>query len=141
MEAFGSPQHWASEIGEARSHHSADPARLRKAYVKLQKNYAADAEAICEAAQRPTMRFVVPKSEEVQAAAFVFRARDLLVKQRPQITNALRRHLAEFSIVVANGPTHVPHQGQVADELAEPLAEIARPILQMLVDPLHRLDT
>jgi transposase len=67
-----------------------------KPFVKRQKNNAVDAEAICEAAQRPTMRFVAPKSEQTQAAALVFRARDLLVcsellvRQRTQIINALR---------------------------------------------------
>jgi transposase len=71
--------------------------------VKRQKNDAADAEAICEAAPRPTRRFVAPKSEQTQAAALVFRARDLLVKQRTQTINALRGHLAEFGIAAARG--------------------------------------
>ena len=72
------------------------PPAYVKPFVKRQKNDAADAEAICEAAQRPTMRFVLPKSAETQAAAIVFRTRDLLVRQRTQLINALRDHLAEF---------------------------------------------
>ena len=75
-----------------------------KPFVKRQKNDMADAEAICEAAQRPTMRFVRPKSAEAQGAAVVFRTRDLLVRQRTQLINALRGHLAEFGFVVRQGP-------------------------------------
>lgn len=67
----------------------------------------ADAEAICEAAQRPTMCFAAVKSEEQQASAIVFRARDLLVRQRTQTINALRGHLAEYGLIVAKGPSHV----------------------------------
>lgn len=67
-----------------------------KPFVKRQKNDAADAEAICEAAQWPSMRFVPVKTEEQQAAAMVFRGRDLLVRQRTQISNALRGHMAEY---------------------------------------------
>jgi transposase len=109
-------------------------------FVKRQKNDAADAEAICEAAQRPTMRFVVPKSEQAQAAGLVFRARDLLVKQRTQIINALRGHLAEFGIVAAKGPARVPQLMQAVEDPAEPIPEIARPILQMLIETLRGLD-
>jgi transposase len=77
------------------------PPAYVKPFVKRQKNDAADAQAICEAAQRPTMRFVSPKSGQAQAATLMFRARDLLVRQRTQVINALRGHLAEFGIVVA----------------------------------------
>jgi transposase len=62
--------------------------------ASLQKNDAADAEAICEAAMRPTMRFVPVKSEETQGAAMVFRIRELLIRQRTQAINALRGHWA-----------------------------------------------
>jgi transposase len=86
------------------------------------------------------MRFVAPKSEQAQAAALVFRARDLLVRQRTQVINALRGHLAEFGIVVAKGPAHVPQLVQAVENPDEPLPEIARPVLQILIDTLHRLD-
>jgi transposase len=109
-------------------------------FVKRQKNDAADAEAICEAAQRPTMRFVAPKSEQAQAAALVFRARDLLVRQRTQIINALRGHLTEFGIVVTKGPAHVYQLVRAVEDPDEPIPEIARPILQMLIETLHRLN-
>jgi transposase len=75
------------------------PAAYVKPFIKRQKNDAADAEAICEAASRPNMRFVRPKSAVEQADALGFRARDLLVRQRTQLINALRGHCAEFGFV------------------------------------------
>ncbi len=74
-----------------------------KPFVRRQKNDASDAEAICEAAQRPNMRFVPIKSEEKQGAAAVFRVRELLIQQRTQTINALRGHLTEFGEVVPQG--------------------------------------
>ena len=140
MEACGSAHYWAREIGMLGHAVRLIPPAYVKPFVKRQKNNATDAEAICEAAQRPTMRFVAPKSEQTQAAALVFRARDLLVRQRTQVINALRGHLAEFGIVVAKGPAHVPQLVQVVENPDEPLPEIARPILQILIDTLHRLN-
>ena len=137
MEACGSAHYWACEI--ARLGHRVrliSPAYV-KPFVKRQKNDAADAEAICEAAQRPTMRFVAPKSEQAQAAAVAFRARDLLVRQRTQIINALRGHLAEFGIVAAKGPAYVPHLVQTVEDPDGSIPDLARPIL---IEMLHRLD-
>jgi transposase len=74
-----------------------------KAYVKRNKNDAADAEAICEAVRRPTMRFVRIKSAKQQGQLMLHRARDLLMRQRTQLINALRAHLAEFGIMAAQG--------------------------------------
>src|SRR5215217_5760938 len=122
MEACGSAHHWAREIGRLGHGVRLIPPAYVKPFVKRQKNDAADAEAICEAAQRPTMRFVLPKSEQAQAAAVVFRARDLLVKQRTQIINALRGHVAEFGIVVAKGPAHAPHLVRAVEDRAEPIS-------------------
>jgi transposase len=140
MEACGSAHHWAREIGRLGHHVRLIPPAYVKPFVKRQKTDAADAEAICEAAQRPTMRFVVPKSAAAQAAAVVFRARDLLVKQRTQIINALRGHVAEFGIVVAKGPVHVPQLVQAIEDPEEPVPEMARSILKMLIESLHALD-
>jgi len=140
MEACGSAHHWAREIGRLGHTVRLIPPAYVKPFVKRQKNDTADAEAICEAAQRPTMRFVVPKSEQAQAAAVVFRARDLLVKQRTQIINALRGHLTEFGIVVAKGPAHVPQLVRAVEDGAEPIPELARPILQGLIEMLQALD-
>ena len=140
MEACASAHHWAREIGRLGHAVRLIPPAYVKPFVKRQKNDAADAEAICEAAQRPTMRFVAPKSEQAQASAVVFRARDLLVRQRTQIINALRGHLAEFGIIVAKGLAHVLHLVRAVEDEAHPIPELARPILKMLIETLHRLD-
>ena len=90
------------------------PPAYVKPFVKRQKNDAVDAEAICEAAQRPSMRFVAVKSEEQQAAGLVFRTRDLLVRQRTQMINAMRGHLAEYGWVAPRGTAHVAMLGRPA---------------------------
>jgi transposase len=79
------------------------PAMYVKAYVKRGKSDAIDAEAICEAVTRPTMRFVAIKTEEQQGVLFLHRARDLVVRQRTQLSNMLRGLLSEFGIVIAQG--------------------------------------
>ncbi|XEN34629.1 transposase (plasmid) [Ensifer sp. WSM1721] len=107
MEACAGAHCWAREIGKFGHTLRLIPPAYVKPFVKRQKNDAADAEAICEAAQRPTMRFVAVKSDDAQASAVVFRARDLLVRQRTQVINSLRGHLAEYSFVPAQGPSHV----------------------------------
>jgi transposase len=82
MEACGSSHHWAREIGRRGHQVRLIPPAYVNPFVKRQKNDTTDAEAICKAAQRPTMRFVVPKSEQAQAACLVFGASDLMVRQR-----------------------------------------------------------
>lgn len=111
-----------------------------KPFVKRHKNDAADAEAICEAAQRPTMRFVPVKGEEQQSAAIVFRARDLLVRQRTQTINAIRGHLAEFGNVAAKGSFHVAKLVTAVEDERSGIPELARPILCFLVEQLRSLD-
>src|SRR5215213_3564140 len=140
MEACGSAHYWAREIGMLGHAVRLIPPASVKPFVKRQTNNATEAEAICEAAQRPTMRFVAPKSEQTQAAAVVFRARDLLVRQRIQIINALRGHLAEFGIVVAQGPAHISSLVRTVEDPTEPVPEIARAILSVLIEMLHTLD-
>ena len=140
MEACGGAHYWAREIGKfGHTVRLMAPAYV-KPFVKRQKNDAADAEAICEAVQRPTMRFVAVKSEVAQAAAVVFRTRDILVRQRTQIINALRGHLAEFGLVVAQGPAHVTKLVMAVQDPDHMLPEAARPILCVLVDMLALLD-
>jgi transposase len=106
LEACGGAHHWGREIAKLGHRVKLIAPKYVKPFVKRQKNDAADAEAICEAAQRPTMRFVAVKSAEAQASALVFRTRDLLVRQRTQIINAWG-HLTEYGLVVAQGPAHV----------------------------------
>ena len=79
------------------------PPQYVKAYVKRNKNDAADAEAICEAVRRPSMRFVPVKTKEQQSALLMHRGRELLIRQRTMLANALRGHLAEFGLIAAQG--------------------------------------
>jgi transposase len=115
------------------------PAYVRP-FVKRQKNDAADAEAICEAAQRPTMRFVAIKTEKAQAAAILFRARDLLVRQRTQIINALRGHLTEFGVIAPKGRQNALKLIKLIDEFDATLPASARQVLALLVEQLQGLE-
>src|SRR6478736_4430154 len=116
LEACGGAHHWARQlIALGHEVRLIAPAYV-KPFVKRSKNDALDAEAICEAAQRPTMRFVAVKSEEQQAAALVFRTRDLLVRQRTQLINAIRGHLTEYGWVAPKGPSHVAMLADLIDE-------------------------
>ena len=99
MEACAGAHYWNREIGEIGYEVKIMPPRYVKAYVKRHKNDAANAEAVCEAATRASMRFVVVKSEAQQARGVLYRTRDLLVRQRTQAINTLRGHLAEFGVV------------------------------------------
>lgn len=103
MEACATAHHWARELTKLGHDVRLMPAKDVKAYVKRNKNDAADAEAICEAVRRPTMRFVQIKSAEQQGQLMQHRARDLLMRQRTQIINAMRAHLAELGISAAQG--------------------------------------
>ena len=103
MEACASAHRWARRMA-ALGHEVRLIAPIYvKPFVKRQKTDAADAEAIVEAAMRPSMRFVAPKSADAQARAMLFRAREQLIKQRTETVNALRGHLAEFGLVAPAG--------------------------------------
>jgi len=104
MEACSGAHHWGREIGKLGHEVRLIPPAYVKRFVRRQKNDAAAAEAICEAAQRPNMRFAPVKSEETQGAAAVFRVRELLIRQCAQPINALRGHLTEFGEIVPQGP-------------------------------------
>ena len=140
MEACASSHYWGREIAKLGHEVRLIAPDYVKPFVRRQKNDAADAEAICEAAQRPTMRFVAVKSEEQQAAAVVFRACDLVVRQRTQTINAVRGHLAEFGIVAAKGPFHVAKLVAAIEDDRSGIPEMARPILRLLVEQLRSLD-
>lgn len=140
MEACAGAHHWGREI--ARLGHTVRliaPAYV-KPFMKRQKNDAADAEAICEAAQRPTMRFVAVKSAEAQASAAIFRTRDLLVRQRTQHINAIRGQLTEHGLVVGKGPAHLPRLVALAEASDHRLPETTRAMIEVLVDMVMLLD-
>lgn len=103
MEACSASHYWARELGRLGHTVRQMPANYVKPYVKRGKNDANDAEAICEAVTRPSMRFVALKSPEQQAVLSMHRARELLVKQRTQIVNLLRGVLREFGLEIACG--------------------------------------
>jgi transposase len=103
MEACATAHHWARELKKLGHEVRLMPAKDVKAYVKRNKNDAADAEAICEAVRRPTMRFVTIKSAEQQSRLIQHRVRDQLMRQRTQLINALRSHMAELGIIAAQG--------------------------------------
>jgi transposase len=103
VEACASAHHWARELGALGHDVRLMPASYVKPYVKRQKNDAADAEAICEAVTRPTMRFVEVKSPEQQSVMVLHRVRLMLMRQRIQLSNAIRGHMAEFGLVAPIG--------------------------------------
>ncbi len=103
MEACATSHHWAREIAKLGHEVRLMPPRYVKPYVKRNKNDAADAEAICEAVRRPTMRFVPVKTPEQQSVLMLHRTRQLFVRQRTSLINAIRAHMAEFGIVAGIG--------------------------------------
>ncbi len=118
------------------------PPQYVKAYVKRGKNDAADAAAISEAVTRLSMRFAPVKTEDQQSALLMHRARELLVRQRRQLINAVRGHLAEFGLVAARGPWNVPlllasmEQGQ---RVPEPARQVVRLLAAQLEDVGKRI--
>jgi transposase len=117
LEACASSHHWAREIGAFGHHVRMIPPIYVKAYVKRGKTDAANAEAICEAVTRPTMRFVPIKDVEQQAAAMLLRTRELLVRQRSQLANAFRAQMSELGIVGALGMASI---AKLADKVRDP---------------------
>jgi transposase len=107
LEACGAAHHWARVLRGLGHEVVLMPPQYIKAYVKRGKNDAIDAEAMCEAMSRPTMRFVPVKTAEQQAALMMLKVRDLLVKQRTMLINAMRGHAAEFGVTAAKGPKPV----------------------------------
>ena len=133
MEACAGAHYWARELQKLGHEVRIMPPAYVKPYVKRGKTDAADAEAICEAVTRPTMRFVPVKSAERQAALLDHKTRDFLIRQRTQLVNTIRAHLSEFGIVVAKGIHNVERLLAAADEL--PAA--ARPSVDLLADQLR----
>ena len=128
MEACATAHHWGRMIlGLGHAVRLIPPVYV-KPFVKRHKNDAADAEAIVEAASRPTMRFVAVKTEASQAQAMVFRTRELLVGQRTQMINALRAHLAEFGTVAPQGPAHL---ARLRAALEDPMSGFLPPVREL----------
>jgi transposase len=117
MEACASAHHWAREMARHGHEVRLIAPHYVKPFIKRQKNDAADAEAIVEAALRPTMRFVEPKTADQQARAVAFRTREQLVKQRTEAVNALRSHLYEFGHVAPEGIGYLPRLAKVIEIL------------------------
>jgi transposase len=140
MEACASSHHWARELTKLGHQVRLIPPAYVKAYVRRQKNDAADAAAICEAVSRPSMRFVPIKSEDQQALLMLHRARALLVSQRTALICALRGHMAEFGVVVPRGPRNIdPLLAVLADETDARLSATARLALGPVARQMGRL--
>jgi transposase len=142
IEACATAHYWARELRALGHEVRLMPPQYVKAYVKRNKNDAADAAAICEAVQRPSMRFVAVKTAEQQSALLMHRVRELLVRQRTMLANALRGHMAEFGFVTAQGLHNVARLvAIVRDDKDEHVPDMARQVLLVIADQLDDLET
>jgi hypothetical protein len=140
MEACATAHHWARQLSALGHQVRLMPPSYVKAYVRRQKNDAADAEAICEAVTRPTMRFVPIKSAERQGVLVLHRTRELLVRQRTMLVNAIRGHCAEFGMIAPQGARRAPELIEdVRQADASLLPDLARSALLRLADQLDSL--
>jgi transposase len=139
IEACGASHHWARRLRGLGHEVLLMPPQYIKAYVKRGKNDAIDAEAICEATSRPTMRFVPVKTVEQQAALTMLGVRDLLIKQRTMLINAIRGHAAEFGITAAKGPKQITELlGRLTSD--EGVPALAREMLGLLASQLEAVN-
>jgi transposase len=139
LEACGSAHHWARKLIALGHDVRLIPPQYVKPYVKRAKNDRNDAEAICEAAGRPGMRFVLAKSEAQQADGLVLKVRETLLGQRTRLINTLRGHAAEFGVIAARGTSQVaPLLAAVAAEASLPPA--AKEMLALLGEEIEHLD-
>lgn len=140
IEACHTAHYWAREIAALGHEVRLMPPQFVKPYVKSQKNDAADAEAICEAVQRPTMRFVPVKSVEQQAALLLHRTRDLLVRQRSSLISAMLAHFAEFGIVIHHRARDIGRLLKLLGESQSRLPRLAREMLSVLAAQLSETE-
>jgi transposase len=138
MEACATAHFWARQLLELGHQVRLMPAQYVKAYLRRGKNDAADAAAICEAVTRPSMRFVPVKGETQQAGLMLHRVRDLLVRQRTQLINAIRGHLAEFGLTEAQGPWNLPRLLAGMEDASLP--ELARRLVRLLASQLDEVE-
>ncbi|MEO1282792.1 MAG: IS110 family transposase [Pseudomonadota bacterium] len=140
IEACATSHYWSRELQALGHTVRLIPPAYVKPYVKRQKNDAADAEAICEAVQRPNMRFVPTKTPDQQACLMLHRTRHLLVRQRTAISNTIRAHMAELGIVAPVGRKGVDRLLEIAtDTTDDRIPEIARDCLKALGEQLQML--
>ncbi|KIC56071.1 transposase [Brevundimonas nasdae] len=139
IEACASAHHWARELMAIGHEVRLMPPAYVKAYVKRGKTDAADAEAIAEAVTRPTMRFVAVKSKVQQAVLMLHKTRDLLVRQRTMLINALRGHLGEYGLTAPQGPAGVQAALKALREEDQDLPDLARAALGGLAEQLEHL--
>lgn len=138
IEACGASHHWARELISLGHEARLMPPSYVKPYLKRQKNDMADAEAICEAVTRPTMRFVPVKSPEQQGVMVLHRTRLVLTRQRTQLSNAIRGHMAEFGLTAAIGREGLGKLiAVILDGADERVTREARVCLTMLIDQLR----
>jgi len=136
MEACGGAHYWAREIAKFGHQVKLMSPRFVRPYVKSNKNDARDAEAICEAVQRPSMRFVAIKSQAQQDTLALHRVRSLLMRERTALMNQMRGLLAEYGIVVARGTA--PLRRAVAVLLAERDSRLSESLREMLAEMSER---
>ena len=142
LEACASAHYWARELRALGHAVRLIPPQYVHPFVKTNKNDATDAEAICEALMRPTMRFAAVKSAEQQSVLMLHRARDLLVRQRTMLINALRGHCGEFGMVVAQGASKVMILIEMIEDRDDArLPALAREALGSLVEQLRMAQT
>ena len=141
LEACPGSHYWAREIRCLGHEVRLIAPAYVKPFVKRQKNDMADAEAICEAAQRPTMRVVAVKNEEQQAAAMAFKTRGLLVRQRVSTINAFRGHLAEFGFVAPKGPANIARLTLIIEDPSSSLPALVRALCRDLLEIIAALST
>ena len=139
IEACQTAHYWAREIAALGHEVKLMPPQFVKPYVKSQKNDAADAEAICEAVQRPTMRFVPIKTADQQAVLLLHRTRDLLIRQRSSLISAIRSHFAEFGVVAGARIRNIDRLLSLLESTDTKLPELARQMLRVLSDQLREI--
>ena len=137
MEACATAHYWGRELIKLGHTVKLMPLAYVKPYVKRGKTDAADAAAIAEAVTRPTMRFVAVKTVDQQAILMLHKVRDLLVRQRTMLINALRGHLAEFGIVAIRGPAGIKAAIEELHLMQNSLPALARVALHRLIDRLE----